>query len=228
MRHFILTRSAYGPDYDANARRLALLKGVTVPSMLAQTNRDWTWVVLMERDDPFAAERLSAFESVGVPVKVFHVEHPTVSLYRQDWAGAMGKCGCGPTLTTRLDDDDALAPDFLQRIQTAAEQANEQGRVVWMLPEGFRVYRGRYAPMRHEANSWATLQTPPGDSAVVYDFGHKRIGGHAPIRLVDDKPAWLFVRHADTRSRNRAVSGPITMALRRLFPVDWELVGGLT
>jgi hypothetical protein len=228
VRHFVLTRSAYPAGYDANKRRLALLKGVTVPSMLAQTNKDWTWVVLLERDDPFKAERMAAFASVGVTLRVFYVQHPTVSLYQQDWAGVIGLPFNEPTLTTRLDDDDALAPDFLERIRTAAEDANEQGRVVWMLPEGFRVYRGRYAPMRHEANSWATLQTPPGDSAVVYDFGHKRIGGHAPIRLVDDKPAWLFVRHADTRSRNRAVSGPITVALRRLFPVDWELVGGLT
>jgi len=227
MRHFVLTRSAYPADYRANKQRLALLQGVTVPSMLAQTERRWTWVVLMDQTDPLARERRDAFESVGVPVKVFYVTDPEASLYRAGWAEAIGMSE-EPTLTTRLDDDDALAPDFLQRIRTAAEDANEQGRVVWMLPQGFAVYRGRQREMRHEANSWATLQTPPGDSAVVYDFGHKRIGGHAPIRLVDDKPAWLFVRHADTRSRNRAVSGPITAALRRLFPVDWELVGGLT
>lgn len=223
MRHFVLTRSAYAPEYEANARRLALLQGVTVPSMKAQTNRDWTWVVLLERNDPLEAQRRAAFDSVGVPVIYLYADPAIVSLYWAGWAEAIGTSD-EPTLTTRLDDDDALAPDFIERIRSAAESAEIEGRVVWMLPEGFRVYRGRYAPMRHEANSWATLQVPPGDSAVIYDFPHKRIAGYAPIRLIDDKPAWLFVRHADTRSRNRAVARPITAALQRLFPVDWDLV----
>ncbi len=54
LRHFVLTRSAYGPAWsiEANRRRLAVTKAVTARLMAAQTTRVWTWVVLLDRRDP--------------------------------------------------------------------------------------------------------------------------------------------------------------------------------
>lgn len=232
MRHVVLTRSAYGRPYQgrpaislaANRARLALLMGITARAMAAQTARLWSWIVLVDEADPLLAERRAAFESVGVPVRYLAWDGG-LSMYRAAWADAIGLPASEPVLVTRLDDDDALAPDALERVQRAAIGSDEPGRVIWMLPEGFRVFRGRYARMRHEANSWATLQVPPGDTATVYDFGHKRATGFAPVRMVDDYPGWLFVRHPDTISRNRGrVLHRVDDALRRLFPIDWSLL----
>ena len=224
MRHFVLTRAAYGPDYVANRRRLDLTIGVTVRAMAAQTEPRWRWIVLVDEADPLLAERKAAFQSAGGLVDFLPFSGDG-SMYRAPWAEAVGLPSNEATLMTRLDDDDALAPDALERIRDASVASDASARVIWMLPEGFRVYRGRYARMRHEANSWATLQVPPGDTATVYDFPHKRAEGFAPIRMVDDYPGWLFVRHGDTISRNRRVLRRIDDTLRRLFPIDWALMG---
>ena len=117
MRHFVLTRSAYGPAWDpaSNARRLALTRGVMVRTLAAQTNRDWNLVVLLDDDDPLRAERLAAFRGCGRPVIVIK------------WKSPVG--GGVPVFTGTLDDgqgkrllrakfkslDDRQAPHLLRR-----------------------------------------------------------------------------------------------------------------
>ena len=72
MKHMLLTRSAYPPSYPlaANRRRLELLRHVTVPSLKAQTERRWTWIVLMDPADPLNAKRKAVLEGAGVPLAI--------------------------------------------------------------------------------------------------------------------------------------------------------------
>src|SRR5688572_33177200 len=65
VRHYVLTRSAYGPAWDreANARRLEITRAVTARLMAHQTAKAWTWVVLLDERDPFAAERLALYRA---------------------------------------------------------------------------------------------------------------------------------------------------------------------
>jgi hypothetical protein len=124
-----------------------------------------------------------------------------------------------PVLMTRLDDDDGLAPDAIERIQRAAEGLTE--RTILMLPEGYRVSDGKQQAVRHPTNAMQTLFTPPGDRLSVYDYGHHECGNIAPVVMVDDRPGWLWVRHRDTISQDRTASEPISDAVRKLFPIDW-------
>ena len=173
MNHFVLTRSGYPATYplDANRRRLDLLRAVTVPAMKAQTSRSWTWLALIDPDDPLLRERIEAFESSGVPVR------PVTS-----WSPAMPRTDT--VLMTRIDDDDAFFPHALQRIRDAAEQWTA-GRVAWVFPWGWRVYRGQAERMHHPANMFVTLQTPPGDDMVVMDVNHLHISDVVPVRLLE-------------------------------------------
>ena len=238
MRHYILTRSVYGPDWPiaANRRRLNLLRGITAASLKAQTERRFEWIVLLHPDDELHDERIAACETAGVPVTFRYFKPERMASRARIAAQAYKFCAWAVLLygekevklTTRLDDDDALTPCAVRRIQEASWDLKPPIplRRALILPNGFRVWDGRYEAVTHNRNAWATLLAPPGDDAVIYDFNHKRIAEHVEVHMVDEEgPAWLWVRHEDTLSDHRKAEHPIDDELRAEFPgLEWSLL----
>ena len=246
--HFVLTRSSYGVGWDleANQRRLAIFAGVTARLMAAQTERRWTWIVLVDVDDPLRVDRLAIARRAGVEVRELAWRAADQQLaaapwdpkgatagirdqvagtaYRAPWNDAIGERP-NRTLLTRLDDDDGFAPTAIARIRAAAESSRPgPKRRVWMLPVGIRVWDGRESIVRHPRNAMSTLETRAGDDATVYDFGHQRVDAYAPVALVDENVGWLWARHPDTLSGIRKAEHPISLHTRRLFPIAWRVL----
>jgi len=242
MRTYVLTRAAYGPawDIEGNARRLAVTAAVTAPLMAAQTDRDWTWIVLLDERDALLQQRQTVFEAAApafIPLMWTPPRHPQAApwdrhagetntiqriaaeAYRAPWRETIGITD-EPVMMVRLDDDDGLAPDVISRYRAAA--ARVKTRTILMLPAGVRVWRGRYSRVRHERNAMHALVTPPGDGTCVYDYGHAKCHRAAPIVMVDQRWGWLWVRHRDTISGWKRAELPITRDVRDAFPVDWR------
>lgn len=241
MRHFVLTRAAYGPAWDlrANRRRLDVTQAVTARLMTAQTDRDWTWVVLLDARDPLGSERRAVFADAA-PASTFiewtppahpkgaswdrHADENTTvqriaaEAYRAPWREVIGTGE--PLMMTRLDDDDGLAPDALARYRAASAKVTK--RTILMLPAGVRVWKDRYSDVRHERNAMHCLVTPAGDDLCVYDYGHAKCQKAAPIVMVDQRWGWLWVRHRDTISGWKRADKRIDPAVRLAFPVDWR------
>lgn len=227
MRHFVMTRSAFGPawDLDANRRRLEITRAVTARLLSLQTVSNWTLVVLLDPRDPLQGERLGLYVGSAPTVIVLwrDIDAPTepskaaAADYRAPWRSVVGDRD--QVLMTRLDDDDGLAPDALARYQRAARRV--RGRAALMLPFGIRVWNGCYATVRHQTNAMHTLVTPEGDGMAVYDYGHTKVARVVRVVTVDPMPGWLWVRHRDTLSDWRLARRPITATIRRAFPVDW-------
>jgi len=220
MRHYVLTRSAYGPSWtlDANRRRLDVTRAVTARLMAAQTTRNWAWVVLLDPRDRLLDERRAVFTDASP--RCFPIEWvPPVNPKAAPWGEAIGDRDTR-ILQTRLDDDDGLAPDALARYQAAAVGTSK--RTILMLPEGVRIWRGRFSVVRHERNAMHTLVTQAGDDQSVYAYGHaKPQRSGARIVMVDESWGWLWVRHQDTISGWRRAEQPINHRVRAAFPVDW-------
>ncbi len=226
MRHYILTRSAYGPSWDveANRRRLEMTKATTIRSLADQ--HGFRWLVLLHRDDALLTERQKAFgaigaeflylDSLGTPAEVAWAG------YRAEWAVAIGPRDDWVAMT-RLDDDDALAPWAVARIQAKAAEVTRRAALVF--PLGIRVWNGAYTLVRHDSNAMHTLVTPPGDALTVYDYGHRDVRQHAPTRMIDNRPAWLWSRHPDTISGWRIAGRALSPEIRALFDVDWSIFG---
>jgi hypothetical protein len=239
VKHYVLTRSAYGPDWDieANRRRLEITRAVTAASMTAQ-QADWTWVVVVDERDPLLAERIAVFGDC-IPIlwrppanpqaaawdrhgqSARTIQRIAAEAYRAPWRDHLKP---GPLLMTRLDDDDGLAPDALARYQQAARKAKD--RTVYMLPQGVRVWAGRYELVRHTTNAMHTLYTPAGDDMTVYDYGHRHVERVAPVVHVDRAWGWLWVRHRDTISGYHRATKPLDRSVRRAFPIDWPALEG--
>jgi hypothetical protein len=242
MRHYVLTRAAYGPSWtlDANRRRLDVTRAVTARLMAAQTTRNWAWVVLLDPRDRLLDERRAVFTAASprcLPIEWVPPPNPKAApwdrhagrtdtvqriaaeAYRAPWGEAIGERDTR-ILQTRLDDDDGLAPDALARYQAAAVGTSK--RTILMLPEGVRIWRGRFSTVRHERNAMHTLVTQPGDDQSVYAYGHaKPQRSGARIVMVDESWGWLWVRHQDTISGWRRAEKPINHRVRAAFPVDW-------
>ncbi len=243
MRHYVFTRSAYGPEWapPKNAHRLSITRGITAPMMARQTV-DWTWVVLLDPGDPMRSERMEVFRSAGAPVvfmdfarpEVLHpapwdirarrahrLEQVAATAYWAPWRAQTGEPD-DVILMTRLDDDDALCANTLDRVQRAAR--TRRRRAIFMHPMGYRVWKHRCSLVRHPSNAMQTLLTPPGDTASVYDYGHTVAKRFAPVVVVDELPAWLWSRHRSTISGHKRADHAFNREIRRLFPVDWSVL----
>lgn len=228
MRLFVLTRSAYGPDWslEANRRRLAVTEAIAIPTLRAQADRDWEWHVLLHSEDPLRDERMRLYETVGVPVRFLLTEargtpqEVAMKGYKAPWRKGIPR---SLAAMMRLDDDDGLASDALARLRPLAERT--KARTALIFPIGVRVWSGRYTPVRHASNAMQTLVTPIGDAATVYDYLHRKVRSNAFVRLVDRRPAWLWYRHPDTISGWRMAQLPIDDWVRGLFPIDWSIIG---
>lgn len=156
--------------------------------------------------------------------------------WNRGWQIVTGQDEGQGTLTTRLDDDDAITPDFVARVRGAAEKVGEgipvkddrkpprARRKVWQFPNGYRVWDGDYMHVAVNNNAWATLQTPPGDDCVIYDFLHGNADRFARAPVVDNRRAFLWTRHLDTLSEWREATMPIDEAIRSEFQIDWSLL----
>ena len=231
MRSYVLTRSAYGSAWsvEANRRRLDVTRGVTVASILAQTDREFEWIVLLHPLDVLLEERRAMFTAAGATVIYMPAEidgtpsHVAWMAYRSGWAEAIGHRR-RPVAMTRLDDDDALAPWAMARVRAMAR--HQVSRTALVFPNGLRVWRGRYTVVKHLSNAMQTLVTPAGDTMTVYDYKHRDVRQVAPVRMIDLRLAWVWSRHEDALSGWRSSQRPLTAGIRELFPIDWSVYAG--
>jgi len=208
VRHFIITRfnlrgmednasSAKMIDEGYLAQRLELFERFCLPTIRSQTEQDFKWLVLFADETP-------------APVKA------RVAAYGADWAnfvpvylprgtGSVGPLVVGPYLdgspqtlvTTRLDNDDGLARDYIAKVRRHTV-GNE--RLVLQFPMGYVWHDERIYLDRQEHNAFTTLVEPlPQGNAGVFNTIYK--GSHSDIeRLgrvinVDEQPSWLQVIH---------------------------------
>ncbi len=254
MKHYVLTRSSYGPEWslDANRRRLALTAGVTARMMAHQTKRDWEWLVLLDERDPLIDLRLEAFRQSAVPVRPIFWAPDQKEAKMAEWdkharlftgkldADQERRSAKARIAATAYKIDWAAHMEPGRRLMTriddddaftrdalervAQAARHAQERRVFMQPMGYRVWQGRATLVKHSTNAMHTLFAPAGDELTVYDYGHRVCAKIAPVVTVDRAPAWLWVRHPDTLSGWKKADHPVTSGLKRMFPIDWSLI----
>lgn len=213
-----MTASYRGPDYplDANARRIDLLRRVTARSLSTQQG-EWTWIVYVNPSDPLLDERLDAFRSAGAPI--IAVENNDGAEAAIDWSG--------PVLTTRIDDDDAFACGAFDRLHRALAHPPAVP-TAYIFPIGWFVRAGLTDTHRHLRNAWSSVYAPSGSREHIRLHQHQRVPAAYPVRVLDDRPGWLRVSHADNgRPTSHRGKHPITPGLRATFAVDWPFVEAL-
>ena len=214
--HILLTRfnvrvrakwSRLNNDPAWLANRFDLFERHCLPSVRAQTASDFRWLVYFDPQTPEPFMSRARALLAGVPqATLVTIEAFDRELWMPPILGAI-PADAGRVITTRLDNDDALHREFLERVQAAAGAADAPRFL--NLPAGFTLRDGRLYVVRDRSNAFLSLlEDASGAIETVWVKPHTEAADFAPVAQVDAPPAWLQVIHGENvsnRVRGRRV-----------------------
>ena len=200
MEHFLLTRfNVRLADRPAATDqwlrdRLRLFTTFTVPSVHAQTCTDFRWLALCDEASPDWLREELAQVAMLEPVWVREAWTPGLpaAVVHEQRAGADGL-----VVTSRLDNDDAIARTYIARVQAAA---TEEGFVNFT--SGAQWAHGRLYRRLDPSNPFISRVETGPRAATVFAADHNKLAALGPIRQFGGGPMWLQVVH-DGNLENR-------------------------
>jgi hypothetical protein len=203
--HLILTRfnlPTPGPESLVRAQdgwlqnRVVLFERHTVATMRAQTERGFTWIIYFDPESPrWLIDRLAPLIEEGLFVPVYRETvswHDVVVDARAVFASPRDLL-----LTTNLDNDDAVAVDFVARLQDAARQ--HPGHAIY-LRKGL-ILQGEALYLRDDPdNAFCSVSETWDAPITAWRDWHILLREHLPVVSLDGPPAWLQVIHGQNVS----------------------------
>ncbi|MFC6923589.1 glycosyltransferase [Microbulbifer taiwanensis] len=136
--HVLLTRFSYRMNVDGPGNRagndgivnsdpldpsrlnfrFALFESACLPNVLAQTNQNFDWILIIDPDLPMEYRRRLRSLIAKRKRSHLHVYSASDNLARLAWLERYMSRGCDLILTTNLDDDDILSVDFVEKLQS--------------------------------------------------------------------------------------------------------------
>ncbi|MFA4894844.1 MULTISPECIES: glycosyltransferase [Microbacterium] len=221
--HLVLTRfnlPTPGPESLVRAQegwlqnRVILFERHTVATMRAQTVRNFTWMIYFDPESPqWLIERLAPLVDEGLFVAIYRerVDWQDVVLDARTVFEDRGEL----LLTTNLDNDDAVAIDFIERLQHAARR--HPGHAIY-LRNGL-ILQGDAVYLRDDPeNAFCSVSESWNAPVTAWRDWHNLLHHHLPVVSEDGPPAWLQIIHGQNVS-NRVRGVRIdTAAHRGSFP----------
>lgn len=212
MDHHVIIRWNRGrPDNEWFDYRLELFRSITLPSLAGQTCDMENVDVVLMIDPDTAGGRLEELIRIAADML------PRVRL--SEFGPAESIDPYGRYITTRIDSDDAIAPDFLERIHTDPDVLKCDYS---FFPCGvfWDVHRRRCALMGSQSpnqflSRYTTTRHGPGSSPTVYDVKH---GDASPVYTIHtNEPMWVWTLHhgGDMQMSNTTSAMGITKHIHR-------------
>ncbi len=202
--HLVLTRFNTAVGYAPSAKRLSsewlwsrlrFFEQYCLPSMAAQRGARFQWIVFCDMQSPdWFRERMASFEPLVTP------------LYVDGWltddriAGILAEANLVETpylITTRVDNDDALACEHLALVQGAFR---EQEREFLEFPVGIQSFRGHLYTVFWPSNPFLSLVEKVGAGGrftTVCCVRHDQVQNAGKICRLVRTPQWLQLLHGD-------------------------------
>lgn len=204
MDHVILTRfnlPTIGEESIIRAKegwltkRWALFTEYCLPSVRNQTTSDFKWIVYLDPESPhWLLDEMNNLESDGV-LRAILRESVSPEELRED-INAVTKRSEGVLATTNLDNDDALAPDFAERIQTVHHARPCAVYLVnGLIRTPDRVYRHT-----DKVNAFCTVIDQGSAPKTCWLDWHNLLPLHMPSVELSGQPGWLQVVHGSNVS----------------------------
>lgn len=227
-KHLLLTRyniaftaaqkaGVEGLSDDYLVPRGELFRRYCVPSVQSQTNKNFEWFVFFHPDTPKQHyEFLDGIATVVLAQTLKEAQHTIARTLPE-----------GPILSTRMDNDDCIAPEFMAATRKTAERA------LATQPGDFVVTPQHGAVMSLVHGTWGfhTLESPPFISLLwrpvqgkqwrsPLNFNHMHHGGLPLVPVIHDGPLWLAIIHEQNiLQRWKKSRGNMKIAsLEKLFP----------
>jgi hypothetical protein len=213
VNHVLLTRfnlPSGGKEGFIRARegwlrdRVALFEQYCLPSVQAQLNRDFHWIVYFDPQSPaWLRERIDR-QAEGSYRPIFRTSVSNTELVA-DLRGVVGERR--PILmTTNLDNDDGIAIDFTERLQKCAV---EHDRSAVFLVNGLIKSASALYLQTDPHNAFCSVLESWSSPRTCWADWHNLLGRSMATVEVGGDPAWLQVVHGanvSNRIRGRLVS----------------------
>jgi Putative rhamnosyl transferase len=170
--------------------RVTLFERYCLPSVLAQTSRQFSWVIYFDPESP---------DWLRDWVRNHERRQHFRANFREEVSGEdlladisrFARHG-DELLTTNLDNDDGLAADFVARLQGAGEGA---GRTALYVGDG--LIRCGDALYRHvdPYNAFCSVREPWDQAVTCWADWHNTLHRQMPVSVLRGDPAWLQVVH---------------------------------
>ncbi|WP_147303942.1 glycosyltransferase [Subtercola boreus] len=219
----ILTTLEYGPleqrlDSEWLRARLVEFETFCLPSVAGQVGADFRWVVFCDEASPdWFKQKMRSFGDVLIPLFVSGMTNATMG-QRLKTEGLTDE---RPLISTRLDNDDAIARDYLSNVQS--HFAN-QDRLFVDYPIGLRACEGALFSGLWRSNPFMSLIEASPDNGVpylgVYFKQHHKVRKTEQIKTVWHSPVWLRAMHSANTVQTQ-VGIPRLSSQDERFSVDW-------
>ncbi len=208
-QHFILTRFNVKVtkkdrphhihlDQKWLAKRFNVFEKFCYPSVKGQSQQNFLWLVCFDVDTPeIFKSKIQKYAQwkkfVPIFVKsVFNDNEPAPKEVKQAIVSNL----VAPTeyvLTTRLDTDDAIAKDFVQRLQDNFQQ---QDLLSLNFAYGYVIYQGQVYLRRYaEGNPFISLVEKTANLQGAFRLTHHKLHTLNQMSCIKGQPAWLQVLH---------------------------------
>lgn len=226
--HIIMTRfNLATPGRESRLRnrpgwleeRLVLFQRYCLPSVAGQTERRFHWVIYFDKDTPAAIrDRVEGLRTLGGFIPYYTGLFPA-----EGWPRSLHELfglETGRVLTTRLDNDDALALDHVARLHSAVRQRGHE-RGAYNFTRGCILHRGRLYGLTHPTNAFFSWLDHAGPGLrTAPNIQHMDIANHGPVHQIGGPAAWMQVVHGgnvSNRVRGRRIR---PAALQGSFPPE--------
>lgn len=214
LDHVLLTRfnlPSVGPESLIRAQdgwlsaRVDLFDRYCAPSVRAQTSQNFAWIIYFDPESPdWLRERIGGYEAEGLFRPIFRatVSHDQLLGDIRATVGTPGDL----LITTNLDNDDGLARDFIERLQSVV---TTHPRAALYLVNGLIGSSGDLFLRRDPANAFCSVREAWTDPVACWTDQHPYLGLHMPVVEIGGAPGWLQVVHGtnvSNRIRGRLVS----------------------
>jgi len=191
------------------AERFDLFERICLPSVASQTCRDFRWVIYFDKDtpEPFRS-RIEELRQV-VPFTPYFT-----GLFRSEgWNRSVGELFPDRTpylLTTRLDNDDALAVDYVERVQEAVRGREAEAPLSVNITQGYVRSGPALYQLSHPSNAFfSRFCAWNADMVMATSILHMDIANRGPVIQLGGPGGWLQVVHGSNvsnRVRGRRIS----------------------
>lgn len=211
--HILLTRfnlPSRGVEEVIRARegwlreRVALFERYCAPSVAAQQGDRPRWIVYLDPHSPdWLLEHMAAHEGAGLLDVVLREEVPREALLAD--LRRLVPSPASVLVTTNLDNDDGLAPDFSRRVRGAGA---DHDRCAIYLAHGLIATPTRLYLRTDRDNAFCSVRESWGEPVTAWSSYHNELGRHMPVVRLGGSPGWLQVVHGtnvSNRVRGRQV-----------------------
>lgn len=215
--------------------RFALFERYTLPSVKAQTCKEFKWFCLFDRDTPEPyLQRIERYREELPQLHPCFLDYDQahdLSGYLTEilWGGEFSQFLSGPKdylITTRLDNDDAIHCRMIERLQQLIGEEQPKKPLVFNFYYGYQYFERFNLLVRvpYACNHFLTLVEPGDHFVTAMKYDHTRIDRSCQVKnIYDTDPIyWIESVHGNNVDNDIRLS---THIRPRMTPADLSCYG---